>query len=129
MNLLSLAVAMLNVLYSRLFTRGANFFFFHEANNLVKINSYERTRTDRMTLKWFYPLANNKNAVHTILILRCTSVNYDHLHMHLDHLALVCKRLSKLMSFVSCNVANNVSVKITSLCEIEDICESCTPRK
>ena len=34
------------------------FTFFARQNNLVKINSYERTRIDRTTLKWFYTFAN-----------------------------------------------------------------------
>ena len=47
------------------------FAFFTRQNNLVKIYSYERTRIDRIMLKWFYPLANKA---------RCTRYSNNQVH-------------------------------------------------
>ena len=52
-------------------------------------------------LKWFYPFANIKHDVHVVLTIRCTSINYDHLHVHLDNLAPIINA-SSVIGEVKC---------------------------
>ena len=72
------------------YLRGVPIFaFFARQNNLVKINSYKRTRIDRTTLQWFYHFANKACCTCYSNYQVHKHYNYDHLHVQLDHLVPV----------------------------------------